>query len=45
MRETLQALWNHAGTGYTVRSLPVGPARSAMRAASGTRLLPFAPYH
>jgi nucleoside-diphosphate-sugar epimerase len=45
MRETLQALCDHAGTGSTVRSLPVGPARSAMRAASGARLLPFAPYH
>jgi nucleoside-diphosphate-sugar epimerase len=45
MRETLQALVDHAGTGSRVRSLPVGPARSAMKAASGISLLPFAPYH
>ncbi|HUF32495.1 MAG TPA: NAD-dependent epimerase/dehydratase family protein [Acidimicrobiales bacterium] len=45
MRETLQALCDHAGTGSRVRSLPVGPARRAMRALSGAKLVPFAPYH
>jgi nucleoside-diphosphate-sugar epimerase len=45
MRETLQALVDHAGTGSRVRSLPVGPARLAMRALTGLGLAPFAPYH
>jgi len=31
MRETLQALVDHAGTGSRVRSLPVGPASKAMQ--------------
>jgi nucleoside-diphosphate-sugar epimerase len=45
MRETLEALVAHAGTGSSVRSLPAGPARVAMRALSLAGLAPFAPYH
>ena len=45
MRETLQALVDHAGTGSRVRSLPAGVARAAMRAAAGAGVAPFAPYH
>jgi nucleoside-diphosphate-sugar epimerase len=45
MRETLQALVDHAGTGSRVRSLPVAPARLAMKALSTARQAPFAPYH
>jgi nucleoside-diphosphate-sugar epimerase len=45
MRETLQALVDHAGTGSRVRSLPAGPARAAMRVLSGAGVAPFAPYH
>ncbi len=45
MRETLQALVDHAGTGSQVRSLPVAPARAAMQAVANAKLAPFAPYH
>ncbi len=45
MRETLQTLVDHAATGSRVRSLPVGPARLAMRALTGLGQAPFAPYH
>ncbi|MGQ0831523.1 MAG: NAD-dependent epimerase/dehydratase family protein [Microthrixaceae bacterium] len=45
MRETLQALVDHAGTGSRVRSLPSAPARLAMRAVSRIGQAPFAPYH
>ena len=45
MRETLQALVDHAGTGSRVRSIPSAPARLAMRALSTVGLAPFAPYH
>jgi nucleoside-diphosphate-sugar epimerase len=45
MRETLDALCEHAGTGSRVRSLPVAPARIAMRVLSQIGLAPFAPYH
>ena len=45
MRETLQALVDHAGTGSQVRSLPTGPASKAMRALGEMKLVPFAPYH
>jgi len=45
MRETLQHLVDHAGTGSKVRSIPSAPARIGMRAASSTGLAPFAPYH
>jgi nucleoside-diphosphate-sugar epimerase len=45
MRETLQALVDHAATGSRVRSLPVAPARIAMRTLASLGLAPFAPYH
>lgn len=45
MRQTLQGLVDHAGTGSRVRSLPAGPARVAMRALSRAGQAPFAPYH
>lgn len=45
MRETLEALVDHAGTGSTVRGLPVAPARAAMRVLARLGLAPFAPYH
>jgi nucleoside-diphosphate-sugar epimerase len=45
MRETLQSLVDHAATGSRVRSLPVAPARFAMRALASLGLAPFAPYH
>src|SRR3954454_9107311 len=45
MRETLQALVDHARTGSRVRSLPVAPARIAMQSLAGLGLAPFAPYH
>ncbi len=45
MRETLQALVDHAATGSVVRSLPVGPTRMLMRGVAGLGLAPFAPYH
>ncbi len=45
MRETLQALVDHAPTGSRVRSLPVAPARFAMKTLAGLGLVPFAPYH
>jgi nucleoside-diphosphate-sugar epimerase len=45
MRETLQALVDHAQTGAHLRSLPVAPARFAMRSLASLNLVPFAPYH
>jgi nucleoside-diphosphate-sugar epimerase len=45
MRETLQALVDHAATGSKVRPLPVAPARIAMKALSTAGMAPFAPYH
>jgi nucleoside-diphosphate-sugar epimerase len=45
MRETIQALVDHAGTGSVIRSLPTGPAKAAMRASATVGLAPFAPYH
>ena len=45
MRETLQGVCTHAGTGSKVRSLPAGPASVAMRLAAAAGLAPFAPYH
>ena len=45
MRETLQSVCTHAGTGSKVRSLPAGPASFAMRLAARAGLAPFAPYH
>ena len=45
MRETLQALVDHAGTGSQVRSLPSAPASLGMQVASRLGQAPFAPYH
>jgi nucleoside-diphosphate-sugar epimerase len=45
MRETLQALVDHAQTGSRVRALPVAPARFVMRGLAALGLAPFAPYH
>ncbi len=45
MRETLDTLTAHAGTGSRVRPLPKAPARLAMEVTGRTRLAPFAPYH
>jgi nucleoside-diphosphate-sugar epimerase len=45
MRETLQALVDHAGTGSRLRSLPTGAAAAAMRVLAGVGAAPFAPYH
>jgi nucleoside-diphosphate-sugar epimerase len=45
MRESLESLCAHAGTGSHVRSLPVRPAAAMMQAASRAHLAPFAPYH
>ena len=45
MRDTIQALVDHAATGSTVRSLPTGPAQLAMRGLATVGLAPFAPYH
>jgi hypothetical protein len=45
MRESLESLCAHAGTGSRVRSLPARPTALVMRAAAAARLVPFAPYH
>jgi nucleoside-diphosphate-sugar epimerase len=45
MRETLEALTIHAGTGATVWSLPVRPAALAMAGLSRAGLAPFGAYH
>lgn len=45
MRESLEGLIAHAGTGSSVRSLPMGPAALMMKMLSRLRLAPFAPYH
>ena len=45
MRETLEALCLHAGTGATVRSVPAGPAGLAMHLSARLGITPFAPYH
>jgi nucleoside-diphosphate-sugar epimerase len=45
MRETLQAVVDHAGTGSRVRSLPAGVARAGMKGVASAGLAPFAPYH
>lgn len=45
MREGLEGLVVHAGTGSRVRSLPISPTVAAMRLAGLTGLAPFAPYH
>jgi nucleoside-diphosphate-sugar epimerase len=45
MREALDDLCRHAGTGARVRRLPAGAASAAMRLAAAARVAPFAPYH
>jgi nucleoside-diphosphate-sugar epimerase len=45
MRDTLESLCAHAGTGSRVRSLPAGLDAAAMRVTSGLGLTPFAHYH
>lgn len=45
MRETLQSLVDHAGTGSHVVSLPAKPAQVAMKVLGESSLVPFAPYH
>jgi nucleoside-diphosphate-sugar epimerase len=45
MREALEALVRHAGTGSPVRSLPMGPAVKAMEWTSALGLSPLGPYH
>ncbi|MEZ5252137.1 MAG: NAD-dependent epimerase/dehydratase family protein, partial [Ilumatobacteraceae bacterium] len=45
MRESLESLCRHAGTGSQVRSLPARATSLAMQAAAGMRIAPFAPYH
>jgi nucleoside-diphosphate-sugar epimerase len=45
MRQTIQALVDHAGTGSEIRSLPTGAAKTAMRGLATLGLAPFAPYH
>ena len=45
MRETLQSVADHAGTGSQIRSLPAGLARTGMSALAQVGLAPFAPYH
>ena len=45
MRETLEGLVRHAGTGSKVRSLPYGPTVLAMRLTNRLRVSPLATYH
>jgi nucleoside-diphosphate-sugar epimerase len=45
MREALEGLCRHAGTGSRVRNLPAGPTAAVMRATAAARVSPFAPYH
>jgi nucleoside-diphosphate-sugar epimerase len=45
MRETLEALCTHAGTGSRVRSVPMAPAVIAMKTTSALGLSPLGPYH
>jgi nucleoside-diphosphate-sugar epimerase len=45
MRQLLEALARHAGTGSRVRSLPMAPAVAAMRLTSALGLSPLGPYH
>lgn len=45
MREALEHLCAHAGTGARVRRLPARPAALAMRISATAGLTPFAPYH
>jgi nucleoside-diphosphate-sugar epimerase len=45
MREALEGLCRHAGTGSRVRSVPKAPALALMRLASALGLSPLGPYH
>ena len=45
MRQTLEALCEAAATGSRVRSVPMAPARLAMKAMAAVGQGPFAPYH
>ena len=45
MRQTLEALCAHAGTGSRVYSLPMGIVVAAMQLTSALRLSPLGPYH
>lgn len=45
MRETLEALVKHAGTGSKVRSLPYRPAVAAMKLTNRLGVSPLASYH
>jgi nucleoside-diphosphate-sugar epimerase len=45
MRETLQALVDHAKTGSRVKSVPSAPAIAAMKLTSALGMSPLGPYH
>jgi nucleoside-diphosphate-sugar epimerase len=45
MRQTLEALCAHAGTGSRVVSVPMSPAIGFMRLTSGARISPLGAYH
>lgn len=45
MRQTLEALCAHAGSGSSVFSVPMSLAVAAMRLTSSLRLSPLGPYH
>ena len=45
MRETLEALCRHAGTGSQVRGVPYAPAVWGMKLTSALGLSPLGPYH
>lgn len=45
MRETLEGLAEHAGTGSRVRSLPQGPAVLAMKVSTKLGISPLGAYH
>jgi nucleoside-diphosphate-sugar epimerase len=45
MRQTLEALCRHAGTGSRVRSVPMWPATAAMKVTSALGLSPLGAYH
>ena len=45
MREALEHLCAHAGTGAHVRPVPIGLTSAAMRLTARAGLTPFGPYH
>ncbi len=45
MRETLEELCKHAGTGSNVKSIPMWPAEVGMRLTGAMGLSPLGPYH